>query len=83
MGWEDNQPVKSFEEALEALESPEMGANRQCLLWLWLTYPLMISLVSALIKCSLSGVRMQRENFCPVRASPSTTSVHWFMLMVP
>lgn len=26
---------------------------------------------------------MHRENFWPVRPSPSTTSVHWFMLMVP
>ena len=35
------------------------------------------------MKCSFSGVRMHRENFWPVRPSPSTTSVHWFMLMVP
>lgn len=47
------------------------------------THPLMISLVSARMKCSFSGVRMHRENFWPVRPSPSTTSVHWFMLMVP
>lgn len=43
----------------------------------------MISLFSARMKCSFSGVRMHKENFCPVRLSPSTTSVHWFMLMVP
>lgn len=43
----------------------------------------MISLFSARMKCSLSGVKMHKENFCPVRLSPSTTSVHWFMLMVP
>lgn len=47
------------------------------------THPLMISLFSARMKCSFSGVRMHKENFCPVRLSPSTTSVHWFMLMVP
>lgn len=47
------------------------------------THPLMISLFSARMKCSLSGVRMHKENFCPVRLSPSTTSVHWFMLIVP
>lgn len=74
--------MKNSEEDLAALGSAEMGRQTD-LLWLWATHPLMISLVSALIKCSLSGVRMQRENFCPVRASPSTTSVHWFMLMVP
>lgn len=43
----------------------------------------MISLFSARMKCSFSGVRMHKENFCPVLLSPSTTSVHWFMLMVP
>lgn len=47
------------------------------------THPLMISLVSARMKCSFSGVRMHKENFWPDRPSPSTTSVHWFMLMVP
>lgn len=56
------------------LKSP---AGRGC------AHPLMISLFSARMKCSFSGVRMHKENFCPVRLSPSTTSVHWFMLMVP
>ena len=50
---------------------------------LWSSYPLMISLHSARTKWSRSGVRMAREFFCPVRPSPSTTSEHWFMLMVP
>lgn len=43
----------------------------------------MISLHSARMKCSLSGVRMQSEFFWPVLDSPSMTSEHWFILIVP
>lgn len=48
-----------------------------------LPYPLMISLHSARMKCSFSGVRMHREFFWPVLDSPSMTSEHWFILIVP
>lgn len=47
------------------------------------SHPLIISLHSARMKCSFSGVRMHSEFFWPVRDSPSTTSEHWFMLIVP
>lgn len=70
-----------------AKKEKKRGAERQAALTASpetaCTHPLMISLFSARMKCSFSGVRMHKENFCPVRLSPSTTSVHWFMLMVP
>ena len=47
------------------------------------SYPLMISLHSARMKCSLSEVRMHSEFFWPVLASPLMTSLHWFILIVP
>lgn len=47
------------------------------------SYPLMISLHSARMKCSFSGVKRHSEFFWPVLDSPSMTSEHWFMLMVP
>lgn len=47
------------------------------------SYPLMISLHSARMKCSVSGVRMHSAFFWPVLDSPSMTSEHWFMLIVP
>lgn len=55
----------------------------ECLYIIIMSYPLMISLHSARMKCSLSGVRMHSEFFCPVLDSPSMTSEHWFILMVP
>lgn len=51
--------------------------------WFIMAYPLMISLHSARMKCSLSGVRMHSEFFWPVLDSPSMTSEHWFILIVP
>lgn len=46
-------------------------------------YPLIISLHSARMKFSFSGVRMHNEFFWPVLDSPSMTSEHWFILIVP
>lgn len=48
-----------------------------------MSYPLIISLHSARMKCSFSGVRMHSEFFWPVLDSPSMTSEHWFILIVP
>lgn len=51
--------------------------------YLLVSYPLIISLHSARMKCSFSGVRMHSEFFWPVLDSPSMTSEHWFILIVP
>lgn len=48
-----------------------------------MSYPWIISLHSARMKCSFSGVKMHSEFFWPVLDSPSMTSEHWFMLIVP